>query len=178
MGLPGCRENRCSRTEDNRGPPFDQFVESAEGKADADHEKEEPFAGMQRRAPYKDLARDHGRDEALSEVPEPVEMIAAEIEGLLDPGADRDPGIGIVAADHQDERMQEYETVQQRRERESGCRCAQSRGTATRTGKTSRTHVVRSRDGSRTGRGRQAASASRMSGSDDLKRDCSLPVGI
>ena len=50
---------------------------------------------------------------ALGEMAQPVKMVPAEIEEVLNPVPDRHPGIGIMPADNEDERMQEHEAVEE-----------------------------------------------------------------
>jgi len=51
-------------------------------------------------------------------VPEPVVVVSRESEGVLRPLPERHLGVGVVAAEHQDEGVEEEEPVEERRERE------------------------------------------------------------
>src|SRR6185369_4056690 len=72
--------------------------------------------------------RRDGGNEALREVAEAVVVVPGEPEGALHPEAQRDLGVRVVAADHEDERVDEDEDVEERRQREAPVRREEQRG--------------------------------------------------
>ena len=63
----------------------------------------------------------------LREVSDAVVMISAEPEDLLHPEAERHFGVGVMTAEHQDESVNEDETVDQRGQRKPATRRHQQR---------------------------------------------------
>jgi len=63
-------------TADQGGPPFDHFIESAEGEADAARQDEQPFAGPQWRFSQQNFTGENGRDKSLREMAKPVIVVA------------------------------------------------------------------------------------------------------
>src|SRR6266487_5675377 len=88
-----------------RGPPFEELVAGAEGQATRSHEDEQPTTGPQRRRAQQDLADQDGGDEALDEVTEAVVVVPRQAEQVLNPEAQGHTGVGVVAADDEDERV-------------------------------------------------------------------------
>ena len=117
LGIPGialCAEERgCRFPCQESCPPFDQFVEGAEGQTDAGHEEKEPLAVYQRRAPQEDLARKDRGDEPLRGVTDAVVVVSGEPKGILYPRADGSSGIRVMATEHQNERVDEEESIEQ-----------------------------------------------------------------
>src|SRR5262249_24865285 len=99
-----------------RRPPLDEFVEGADGHTEGENDKGEPAASLERRLPDQNLTADERRDEPLRKVPDPVVVVAGEPERLLHPEAQRNPGVGVLASDHQNAGVNRNESVHQRRE--------------------------------------------------------------
>src|SRR5690349_7323437 len=72
LGVPdvalSAEERVGGRAAEDGGEPFDQLVGRAHREADADDEKGEPLATLERRSSEQHLAREHGGDEALRDV--------------------------------------------------------------------------------------------------------------
>jgi hypothetical protein len=101
-----------------RRPPLDQLVEGAHRETDRRDQEEEPLPGPERRPTEEDLPGEDRRDEALHEVAEAVVVVAGETEGVPHPEAERDLGVGVVSARHQDDRVEEEEAVEKGRQAE------------------------------------------------------------
>lgn len=72
----------------------------------------------------KKLPGYHRGHEALGEMAQPVKMVSTQIEGMLYPIPGRHPGIGVMAADNEDEGMEKHETVEEGSEgKASVCGC-------------------------------------------------------
>src|SRR5207249_5065024 len=94
-----------------RRPPFEEFVARAEREARRSHEDEQPAAGPQWRRAQQDLADQDGGDEALDEVTEAVVVVPSQAKQILNPEAQGNAGVGVVAADDEDERMDRDQRV-------------------------------------------------------------------
>ena len=103
---------------DERREPLDELVAGAHREAHARDDGEEPPAAPQRRVPQQQFARDDRRHEALSEMPDSVVRVAAEIEEIAQPIAERHQRIGVMTADHQDHRVDRDQHIAERRQRE------------------------------------------------------------
>ena len=66
-----------------RDEPFDEFVARADRETDADNEKSEPAAPREDVAAQQDFPGDDGGDEALREMAEAVEVVAREVQRVL-----------------------------------------------------------------------------------------------
>src|SRR5205809_6323921 len=88
-----------------RGPPFEELVAGAERQATRSHEDEQPTTGPQRRRAQQDLANQDGGDKALDEVTEAVVVDPRQAEQELNPEAQWHTGVGVVAAEEDDEGM-------------------------------------------------------------------------
>jgi hypothetical protein len=123
LGIPGIplgsEEGIGGLPHDERSPPLDELVEGAEGETDADDEEEQPLPGPERRLPEENLPGKDRRNKPLGEVPEAVVVVSSEVEQVLNPEAERDLGVGVVTAQHQDEGMDKEKTVEERSEREA-----------------------------------------------------------
>src|SRR6266516_1551837 len=105
-----------------RGPPFEELVAGAEGQATRSHEDEQPTTGPQRRRAQQDLADQDGGDEALDEVTEAVVGVPRQAEQVLNPEAQGHTGVGVVAADDEDECMDGEQGVGERGQRKAASR--------------------------------------------------------
>jgi hypothetical protein len=98
---------------DQRRPPLDELEEGAEGEAGGTHQVEQPAAALQRGFAQQQFARQDRRDESLREMPEPVVVVAREVEGVAEPVAERRHGIGVLAAVDQDDAVDRDQPQQQ-----------------------------------------------------------------
>src|SRR5436190_4645398 len=114
-------------TTGERGPPLEELVAGAEREARRGHEDEQPAAGPQRRRAKQDLADQDRGDEALDEVTKAVVVVPGQTEDVLSPEAERHPGVGIVAADDEDERVDSEERVGETGQRKAPIRRYQNR---------------------------------------------------
>src|SRR5262249_6277406 len=101
------------------GPPPEELVGGADRERAHRDEREEPPPALQGRGPQQELAGEDRRHEALREVAEPVVGITREVERVLRPEAERHARVRVVAADDEDERVQEEQAVGERRQREA-----------------------------------------------------------
>jgi hypothetical protein len=86
------------------------------------HEKVAPAGAGKNLVPDGDLPGDDGRDETLSEVAQLVIVVALVVECVLQPVEQRYFRIGVVAADHQDDHVNQNEHVAQRGQRKRAAR--------------------------------------------------------
>jgi hypothetical protein len=103
-------------------PPFNQFVESANGEANGNDQKRDPFFSVYDVEAKKHFARDHRGDESLQEMPEPVVVIAREMECVPYPIEQWDLGVRIPPTHHEDRRVNRDQAIDQGRQREAAPR--------------------------------------------------------
>src|SRR5439155_4106070 len=115
-------EGVCRMLSGERGPPFEELVAGAERQATRSHEDEQPTTGPQRRRAQQDLANQDGGDEALDEVTEAVVVVPRQAEQVLNPEAQGHTGVGVVAADDEDECMDGEQGVGERGQRKAASR--------------------------------------------------------
>src|SRR3569832_1686851 len=101
------------------GPPLKQLVERAKCQADGGHEEKEPLAGIKGRASKEHLPGQNGGNESLGEEAESIIVIAGEMEEILNPEADWNPRIGVMAPDHENDCMNEEKPIQLRGQRKA-----------------------------------------------------------
>ena len=110
---------KCVRrlTSRDRHAPFEQFIARAYRKAEADDDRHQPARAFERSASKQQLARDHGRHEALEEVADAIVVIARKVRSITKPVERWHLRVGVVPSDHQYPRMQQDERVDKARER-------------------------------------------------------------
>lgn len=105
LGIPvitlGAEEGFGGFCGDERGCPFDQFINRADRHAEADGEESEPASLRDDVVADEDLAADDGRDESLHDMAEAVVVVPRKSEDLAHPFPCRHPRIGVLPADHQ-----------------------------------------------------------------------------
>lgn len=118
--IPLCSQKIIGRLSLHQsGPPLKQLVECAKCQADRGHEEKEPLAGMEGCASEENLPGQNGGNKSLGEVAESIIVIAGEMEEILNPETDRNPRIGVMAPDHENDRMNEEKPIQQRGQRKA-----------------------------------------------------------
>lgn len=112
LGVPvvalGAEECLRGFSRDEGGGPFEEFVDRADGHADADDAEGQPSALCDDVVTDEYFAANDGGDEALQEVAEAVVVIAGETEGFFRPITERDEGVGVVTANDEDDHVEGY----------------------------------------------------------------------
>ncbi len=99
-----------------RHPPLDQLVEGAESQCNADSEKHQHPPRPHEAEAQQNLACEQRGGNALDEMAELVIRVAAEIQPILHPEAQRYACIGIGAAKDEDQRMDGDHDIEQARQ--------------------------------------------------------------
>jgi putative lipoic acid-binding regulatory protein len=106
-------------TDQQRRPPFDQFVERADRQRHAKHQEKQDFPAADAENAQQQLARHHCRHETLGQMAQPVVGVARKSQQFLHPETGRSTRIGIGAAVDQDQSVDRDQHIDQRGQRQT-----------------------------------------------------------